>query len=728
MELTQWLGENNTLGCDIFNNKYRHNNETLDEFFERVSCGNNELKKLIKQNKFMFGGRILANRGLQNKGKKISYSNCYVISPPEDNIEIIFDVAKKLSRTYSYGGGCGVDISKLRPVNSKVNNAAKTTSGATSFMDLYSLCTELIAQHGRRGALMISLSCSHPELLEFLDIKNDLNKVTKANISVRLTNDFMKSAMDDLDYWLEFIVPETNETIKKKVNAKDTLMKLAENNWNVGEPGALFWDSITSWNIVSNDENFEYAGVNPCAEEPLPAGGSCLLGSLNLSEFIINPFTKQAKFDYDSFGQAIRTAVKALNEVMHEGIPLHPLKEQQQSVNDWRQIGLGCFGWHDALIKLGLKYGEKESLELANQIGYELKNTALEASSDYVAIFGTYPKYNKKAVLASPYIKDSNSTVLNKIEKYGLANSQILTIPPTGSIANMLGVSNALEPIYNISYTRKTESLHGKDEYYKIYTPIVEQYMKANGITEESDLPDIFVTAMTLDWKKRIDMQSTWQQYIDASISSTVNLPESATKKDIFDLYIYAWQKGLKGITVFRDNCKRVGVLTNTKSEDNDFEEVAYDDLPRGFIEKVPCDLTYRKYKLKTGCGFLYLFIGVDDDGKIYDCFTNTDGVGGCAISTQANSRLLSAAQLEKAGNCPSFSYHRGKGEKLADGRSCPSAIAHVLKRILQEFKDEEIEEKKQYTIINPCPDCGQELHFEAGCNMCKNCGWSKCS
>ena len=267
MQIEQWL--DTQLGIDIWQKKYQYKDpetniaENFDEWLERVSGGNQSIKQLIIDKKFLFGGRILANRGLQNKGRKITYSNCYVISPPEDNIESIFDCSKKLARTYSYGGGCGIDISKLRPTNAKVNNAATETTGSTSFMDLYSLVTELIAAKGRRGALMISLDCSHPDLEEFIDTKKDLSKVTKANISIRISDNFMKAVKENSNYTLEFYVPETNEKISKTINAKKLFRKLAENNWDYAEPGAIYWDRIKNWNLLSEDDNFEFAGVNP---------------------------------------------------------------------------------------------------------------------------------------------------------------------------------------------------------------------------------------------------------------------------------------------------------------------------------------------------------------------------------------------------------------------------------------------------------------------------------
>lgn len=268
MTVQDWLGKDNQLGIDIFNKKYRYQDETFDEWLDRVSGGNREVRKLIEDKKFLFGGRILSNRGLNKHGIKTTLSNCYVITPPEDNIESIFDCAKKLARTYSYGGGCGVDISKLAPSGAKIRNTAKSTSGSISFMDLYSLVTELIGQNGRRGALMISIDCDHPDVERFVEIKSDLNKVTKANISVKITDKFMDAVLNDGDFVLSFNREETNQEIRKTVKARELFNKMCEMNWGYAEPGMLFWDRIKSWNLLSEDKTFQYAGTNPCAEEP----------------------------------------------------------------------------------------------------------------------------------------------------------------------------------------------------------------------------------------------------------------------------------------------------------------------------------------------------------------------------------------------------------------------------------------------------------------------------
>lgn len=746
MTVQEWLGTENQLGQDIWERKYRYENETFDEWINRVSGGNSEIANLIKEKKFLFGGRILANRGLENKGRKISLSNCYVIEPPEDNIESIFDCAKKLARTYSYGGGCGVDISKLSPRGAKVNNAAKETTGSVSFMDLYSMVTGLIGQAGRRGALMLSLSCEHPDLEEFIGIKSDLDRVTKANISIRITDKFMAAVKNKTPFTLSFTRLETGETITKEIDAYEMFHKMCEMNWDYAEPGMLFWDRINNWNLLSCDDEFEYAGTNPCAEEPLPAGGSCLLGSINLAEFACD-----IGFDFESFKHCVKSSVIALNEVLDEGLPLHPLKEQRESVYDWRQIGLGIFGLADLLIKLGIKYGSPEAIDLCDMIGHTMADMAIKTSAVLAKEYGVYPKYKPEAVEQSAfYSKNALGETKELVESFGLRNSQLLTIAPTGSLSTMLGVSGGIEPIFANYYTRKTESLKGHDEYYKVYTPIVKEYMDKHGLKDDSELPDYFVTAQTLDYKNRIYMQSIWQSHIDASISSTVNVPNNFTVEQVEDLYMTAWEAGLKGVTIFRDGCKRAGILTIKENAEDTVEKPH--NLERGMIIKADDNCIGKKRTLRTGCGTLHCEAFFDpDNGQLLETYFSKGSSGGCNNFMIGLSRMISLAarggidvysivdQLKSSGTCPSYAVRTATKHDTSKGSSCPVAIGNALLEMYEEMMDEvsfsDVEEK-ELEVITPkivpvskakCPQCGGELVFEGGCNTCKNCGWSKC-
>ena len=261
MTQSDWLN-NNQLSLDIWEKKYRFQNESFEDWLNRVSGGNEDVKKLIREKKFLFGGRILANRGLNKFGIKSTLSNCYVLEIEDDSIESIFKCGSQMARTYSYGGGVGIDISKLRPKGAKVNNSAKITSGAVSFMDFFSYINGLIGQSGRRGALMISIDCKHPDLEDFINLKTDLNACTKANISVMVSDDFMQAVVNDSDW--ELIFKTDKETITKTVKAKEIFHLLAKRNWEMGEPGILYWDTINKYNMMSEDPDFKYAGVNPC--------------------------------------------------------------------------------------------------------------------------------------------------------------------------------------------------------------------------------------------------------------------------------------------------------------------------------------------------------------------------------------------------------------------------------------------------------------------------------
>ena len=754
MKIEEWLGQDNQLGMDIWKNKYCQDGEDFEQWLERISGGNREIAQLIREKKFLFGGRILSNRGLENQGRKVSLSNCYVVTPPEDNIESIFECAKKLARTYSYGGGCGVDISGLAPRGAKINNAAKETSGAVSFMELYSLVTELIGQNGRRGALMISIDCSHPDVEAFVDLKTDLNKVTKANISVRINREFMEAVKNNQMYRLHYTREATGETIEKEINARELFRHIAEVNWDYGEPGALFWDRVCEWNLLSNTKEFQFAGVNPCAEEPLPAGGSCLLGSLNLSEFVRDAFTDHASFDFDGLKHAVKVSVRALNEVLEEGLPMHPLPEQRESVNDWRQIGLGIMGLADMLIKMGITYGESEALELCDQIGFLMADTAIAASAMLAKEKGPFPKYKQENILSTPYFQANTSEgTVELVRKYGLRNSQLLTIAPTGTLSTMLGISGGIEPVYANYYERKTESLHGTDVYYKVYTKIVENYMKDFKITDDSNLPEYFVTAMALEYHQRIDMQSVWQRHIDASISSTVNVPNRFTVEETENLYLYAYEKGLKGITIFRDGCRRLGVLSTEESKKTG--PVAGDGLKRGEIVLVTDDVLGKKRKLITGCGSLHCIALFDPHtGALLETYLSKGSTGGCNNFMIGLSRMISISarggidiytiidQLNSTGSCPSYSVRRATHKDTSKGSCCPMAVGNALldmyNEVQQEIAQKSAKEpakkipKPKAVQASPrdkmiCPECGEPLVFEGGCNVCKSCGWSKC-
>ena len=643
--VSDWLEMNDPICVDTVDRKYLWSEnilghkETVIEFLNRVSCYKKKYLNIIGNLFFIPGGRILANIDLNKLGIKCTYSNCYVIAGPEDNIESIYEVAKKMARTFSYGGGVGIDISRLAPRDARVRNTAEYSTGSVSFCETYSEVANTIGQNARRGALMICIRDDHPDLMQFITHKSDLNLTTGANMSVKMSDKFFEtlkrgpivsykysntenssyvSTTTDHDTWLlHFERPETGEKIEKYVNPNDVMDLIAKTVWDFGEPGVLFWDTINNYCLLGPDPDFKYEATNPCGELPLPNGGACLLGALNLSRFFnknnvkINSndkgkYGKTFKIDnqvfkgkvtidedvIDNFEYVVHTAIQYLDEVLSKNANLHPLKEQRESVKMYRPIGLGIMGLADAFVQCEIKYGSTESILLSDVIGYIVAFNAIEESCHLAKVKGKFQKckpeyiveseFYKYNVLNNPCIDKKRINALhNDILKYGLRNSQLLTIAPTGTTSTIINVSGGIEPIFSNHYTRTTKSISKDgDKTYEVYPNIVMDYALANpslfkedGTIDIDKLPEYFVTSKDIFYRDRIDIQSVWQSHIDNSISSTVNLPEKTTVEEIRDLYIYAYEKKLKGITVFREGCKRMPILKNVSDKEKDNNE-----------------------------------------------------------------------------------------------------------------------------------------------------------
>ena len=485
-------------------------------------------------------------------------------------------------------------------------------------------------------------------------------------------------------------------------------------------------------------------------EEPLPAGGSCLLGSINLAEFV-----EDGDFDIYGFRDTVRIAVEALNEVLDEGLALHPLQEQQVSVRDWRQIGLGIFGLADMLIKMGLTYGETDAVDFCEFVAKEMIDEAIATSAILAATYGAYPKFDKDLMNTNEFYLYNVDTATHMLANaHGLRNSQLLTIAPTGSLSTMLGVSGGIEPIFATHYTRRTESLHGHEEYYTVYTPIVKEYMDKHGITDVRDLPEFFITSGQIKPKKRIDMQAAWQRHIDASISSTINLPEKATVHDVEELYKYAWMRGLKGVTVFRENCARLAILSTgeQKKEEPKQEEpekvceFKLDNLSPLTRHDLGNRLNGSTYVKQIACGHLYITINRDENDNLVEVFIDPGKSGGCSANAECIGRYASACMrsgmkildivdVTKGVKCDACMKMKGAKVKPIDGLSCGDVIARTIQEEYERFHHDKKEIVKKEQPVkqdtkqkkSTCPECGEELAHEGGCVICKNCGFSKC-
>ena len=772
MKLTDWLGSNE-LSLDIWEKKYRQNNETLEEFFDRISNGNMSFRKLIVEKKVIPAGRTLTNRGIDNGA---SLSNCYSSGYCPDDVVGIFDLAKDIALTFKGQGGQGLSLSKVRPRGTAVSGGY-TSDGIIPFMQLFNTTTDSMKQGGnRRGALLMSLDVRHKDAPDFIKLKTNSDTITRANLSLEIDDEFME-AVDKYYSTGEIITLHEhrkygNTEISYDVVPIELFKLLAQTSYDWGEPAVLFTNKLRNYNLMEYSDDYKIVTVNPCGEQPLPKDGCCALIAVNVAEFVNKPYTKEATFDFDDFKEAVRIAVEAENEIIDEGMQRHPLASQRYMAEKNRNIGVGICGLATAFIKLGYVYGDKVSLDFCDKLGYAMINSAANASCKLAIVDGPFDNYSS-SILDSHFAKyNFEEQTRTNINLFGLRNCSLLSFAPTGSIGTMLDVSTGIEPLFSFSYKRKTENL--KDSY-DVFSKEVLDYWEINHITKKNrtleTLPACFVTAADISWKNRVDVQAVLQSHVDTGISSTVNLPEQTTVEEIEQLYLYAWKQGLKGITIFRDNCKRVGVLIKDTSKDTtESTEVTVEQpielLRRGMIETVPQGLTYRKYKLFTGCGKLYLFVGIDDDdNRIYDIFCNTDSeTGGCPINIQAVSRLTSACirggiplqyvinQLNGAGSCPSYQYARGSGRTVSKGKSCASAIANVLKDINQELEEyirlENSEETdavidkidnisskpelklKNETTVNDelvCEVCGELMISTGGCFQCPSCGNSRC-
>lgn len=469
------------------------------------------------------------------------------------------------------------------------------------------------------------------------------------------------------------------------------------------------------------------------------------MSSINLSAFVDN----RGNFMYDDFYDTIDVGIRYLNEVLDEGLPLHPLQEQRDSVRDWRQVGLGVMGVADMLIKMHLRYDSDEAIEHCRDISMAMANHAMYVSANLACEKGPYPKYTKETIDTPFFRANADTLTKNMVENYGLRNSQLLTIAPTGTISTMLGISGGIEPIFAKSYKRKTESLHETTQYYDVLTPIYQKYADEHGLTVNDKFPDWFVDSSEIDYNKRVAMQAAWQMGIDASISSTVNLPNDATIDDVKNIYMSAWKNGLKGITIYRSGCKREGVLVVEDDKSNTTFKTE-ESIPRGAIMNCSDDLVGKKRKLMTGCGSLHVLAFFDsEDGSLQEVYFNKGSAGGCANFMTGLSRTISLLcragvdietikdQLDSTGVCPSYATRTATKHDTSKGSCCPMAIGNALMDMYREMREEVCDyddeitiEEQSYDNVNTtvvCPECGEPLEHEGGCDICKSCGYSHC-
>lgn len=604
------------------------------------------------------------------------------------------------------------------------------------------------------AAIMIGLNCSHPDIEEFLHIKETNHKLEHMNISILFTDEFMQAVRDGKDYTCSFFVPETGEKIEKTINAKEFFKRFCKVNWDYGDPGAMFIDTIRKNNLLSGYDDYEIEISNPCSEFLGSAYTACCLGSINLYNCVDNKFSPNAEFNFEKFNNLVNIGVDALNQVLDYGRDKQPLEANKQAIDDWRNIGLGFFGLADALIALGIRYGSQDAQELLYSIAQIMMMKALDYSATLAQTYGTFGKYDWEKTKKSKMFKILKGALMYKglyeyIEENGLANGSLISIAPTGTISLLAGgFSGGIEPMFKVSYERTTHSLEGKGETFRVFPTSIKELLEYHNLPLTLTNEEIkkkfpyIVEADEISYSERIEMQRSVQDNIDNAISSTINLPESATPEDIFNIYMMAWEAGLKGITVFRDGCMRLSILNpKKKSEDfdNNFGEIV--PMKRETNGSLP-SLTYKK---QSACSKLYPTITFKD-GKSFEVFASV--TGGCSANIATIVRLSSLAlrcgvkpekliEELKEQKCPACKTLRGQGRKNIS-LSCGNAIAESLQEAIAEFNGEfkektNIKQPKQTVEIHEervrkkCPECGAEIRAEGNCISCTQCSWSKC-
>lgn len=746
--------------------------------------------------RFCPAGRFLTSAGT---GTKTTMINCFVIPNPEDTREGIINTLKQVTEISARGGGVGFNLSTLRPRGSYLKSVNGTSSGAVSWANIYSVAAHDIIQQGgtRRGALMLMLWDWHPDIEEFITVKKDQQKILGANLSVCVSNAFMEAVKNDEDWELKFPDTESDKyrtdwhgdlqdwmvkgypvKVYKTLKAKYLWNLICESAWASAEPGTVFMDR---YNEMNNTWYFEKnIATNPCGEQGLPAWGVCNLSSINLSALV----DEDGNFDWDDYERLIRIGVRFLDNAVDSEIYLY--KEIEDVQLRERRIGLGTLGLADALIKMKIRYGSEESLELIDRIYRKLRDVAYETSVDLAKEKGVFPAFDADKYLKSGFMRSMPKNLRKKIRKFGIRNALLLTEAPTGKIALLAGASSGIEPVFSFSYLQK-DRLGERMVYHPLYKKWIDGNLKGAEIDEMSldeKIPDFFVVADDLSPEEHVKIQALIQKYTDSSISKTVNAPEGHTVEDVKRLYELAFEMGCKGISYMREG-SREGTLIRNKKSEKDIE--ANEEIKNGVSEKHlvwmrPIKINGSTYKLETPMGRAFITVNHDADGSPVEVFINI-GRAGSDIQAMAEAigRLISKSL--KMGNGLSvkdkamvivdqlsgISGGRSVGFGSKKIASLPDAVAKAMAMDMgligyseyaktqgeelndklqlvssteTEFDRKEIQLSIEGTKVEPkprvlgliknngdiCPECGNAtLIHEMGCKTCHGCGYSEC-
>ena len=707
--------------------------------------------------RFLPAGRIIAGAGT---GRKVTLFNCFVMGPIADDMSAIFDGLREAALTMQQGGGIGHDFSTLRPKGAPVKGVGADASGPLSFMDVWdAMCRTIMSAGSRRGAMMATMRCDHPDIEDFITAKQDSHRLRMFNLSVLVTDAFMQAVKDDTDWDLVF-----GGKVFRTVRARELWDRIMRSTYDFAEPGVIFIDRINANNNLSYCETIH--ATNPCGEQPLPPYGACLLGSVNLATLVVSPFTPSARLDEAELERIVQIAVRMLDNVID--VSNYPLDAQAHEARSKRRIGLGVTGLADALAMCGLRYGSETAADAARHWMHQIERAAYLASAALAEEKGPFPLFDRDRYLDSGHVQKLGSDLRKAIGKHGIRNALLTSIAPTGTISLFAGnVSSGVEPVFSLKYNRRVLQPDGSHVVEPVEDFALRLFRQMQG--EEAALPDALVTAADLTPHEHIVMQAALQTHVDSSISKTVNVPEDISFDAFKDVYTEAYALGLKGCTTYRPNPVTGSVLSTGETP----QEEAQAALPLAAPAMLPpaqgdASVVYMRqplgrdpvlpgftYKLKWGDSDHAIYITINDiieDGRRrpFEIFINSKNMEHYAW-TVALTRMISA--VFRRGGDVSFVVEELKavfdprGGHWMEGRYVPSLLAAIggviekhmlatgfLKRS-EGLGGTTVPEARRVAVGDTrtpgrqCPRCGEAaLAYQEGCATCLSCGHSKCS
>jgi ribonucleoside-diphosphate reductase alpha chain len=715
--------------------------ETPEELFRRVAktvaaadlmYGRSEAEVMLTEEDFY--GMISSldflpnSPTLMNAGRKLGQLSACFVLPVEDSMESIFEAVKHTAIIHKSGGGTGFSFSNLRPSGDIVGSTKGVSSGPVSFMTVFDTATEAVKQGGtRRGANMGILRVDHPDVLNFITAKDNNTRFNNFNISIAITDRFMQAVKENTNY--DLINPRTKKVVRS-LNAREVFDLIVSHAWKNGEPGIVFIDRINSSNPTPKIGKIE--STNPCGEQPLLPYESCNLGSINLSRLV-----GDREVDYQKLKKLVWKAVHFLDNVID--VNKYPIQKIADTTRANRKIGLGVMGWADMLIQMGIPYNSDKAIQLAEDVMGYIQREGKNASAALAEERGVFPNYPES--IYEGKIKQRNATVT--------------TIAPTGTLSIIAGCSSGVEPLFAVSFVRTvmegTKLLEVNPHFEKVakergfWSRELMEKIAANGSLHDfqeipEDVREVFLTAHDISPMEHIAMQAAFQRYVDNAVSKTVNFPHSATAKDVEDVYLFAYDLGCKGVTVYRDGSREEQVLSTgatgkTAAKEGEQAAVQAKIVPR----KRPEAIIGETRTVKTGCGTIYVTINEDEHGQLFELFTHMGKAGGCASSqAEAIGRLVSLALRSNIEPEAIISQLKGitchqqtwsSGGKIT---SCSDAIAKALEKYTEKGSKANGNGKgrnghSETMLIGACPECGGSVEHEGGCAVCHNCGFTKC-